>query len=97
MLFLFVYYYIKCYICNVNITLKSNKMKTISNQRAERIARNINAMDLYYDYIEQQSKWRFWNDLRTKLFDILRELSNSDKEIIKTMCKEENAKYFGLT
>ena len=73
-----------------------NKMKTISNQRAERIARNINAMDLAYDYIDQHSKWKFWNELRSKLFGILRTLSQADKDFIKTLCNEKNAKYFGL-
>ncbi len=71
-------------------------MKTISTQRAEKIARNINAMDLNYDYIDQFSKWKFWNELRGKLFKILGTLEKADKDFIKTLCDENKAKYFGL-
>lgn len=71
-------------------------MKTISNQRAEKIARNFNAMDLNYDYIDQFSKWKFWSELRGKLSKILASLSQDDKYFIKTLCEENKAKYFGL-
>ncbi len=71
-------------------------MKTISNQRAEKIARNINAMDVYYQYIDQHSKWKFWNDLNKKLRDILNTLNEADKEAVKVLCNEDKAKYFGL-
>ncbi len=71
-------------------------MKTISIQRAEKIARNINAMDVYYEYIDEYSKWEFWRGLRKQLFTILNTLSKADKEFIKTLCDENKAKYFGL-
>ncbi|MCB0388285.1 MAG: hypothetical protein KDD23_06215 [Winogradskyella sp.] len=71
-------------------------MKTISTKRAEKIARNINAMDLYYQYSDDMKVWKFWNKLRGKLFKILGTLENADKEFIKTLCDENRAKYFGL-
>lgn len=71
-------------------------MKTISTKRAEKIARNINAMDLYYQYSDDMKVWKFWNKLRSKLFKILGTLENADKEFIKTLCDENRAKYFGL-
>lgn len=71
-------------------------MKTISNQRAERLARNINAMDMYYDYSDDFKVWKFWNELRSKLFKILDTLSQVEKDTIKNLCKEDKAKYFNL-
>ncbi len=71
-------------------------MKRISTQRAEKIARNINAMDLNYEYINQYAKYKFWNELRSKLFKILNTLSQTDKDIIKNLCDTDKAKYFNL-
>ncbi|MGC6429843.1 MAG: hypothetical protein ACON5F_02260 [Jejuia sp.] len=71
-------------------------MKTISDIRAERIARNINAMDINYEYIDQFSKWKFWSELRGKLIKILCSLSQPDKDFIKSLCEQSKAKYFGL-
>lgn len=67
-----------------------------SNQRIDKIARNINAMDLNYDYIDQHSKWIFWHNLRSKLFRIIKTLSESDKTALVLICKENKAQYFGL-
>ena len=71
---------------NIFITLKGNTMKLISNQRAEKIARNINAMDMYYEYSDDFKVWKFWSELRSKLFKILnkppgKELPNHRKEL----------------
>lgn len=71
-------------------------MKTISSQRAKKIARNINAMDTNYEYINQFSKWKFWSELRSKLNKILSTLNKADRDFIKTLCDENKAKYFGL-
>lgn len=71
-------------------------MKPITTKRAERIARNINAMDLHYQYIDQFSKYKFWSDLKSKLIAILSTLTEADKNTIKQLCEEPNAKYFGL-
>ena len=70
-------------------------MKT-SQKGIERIAKNINAMDVYYQYIDQMDKYKFWSNLRRKLFSILSGLSDSEKELVKSLCNEEKAKYFGL-
>ena len=71
-------------------------MDRISVHRAERIARNINAMDLNYQYSDDGSTWRFWNDLNKKLMNILSGLSDEDKSVIKNLCQDQRAKYFGL-
>ena len=71
-------------------------MKTITPQRAEKIARNINAMNLSYEYCDDYSKWSFWSDLKQTLNRILKTLSDADKSIIVALCEETKAKYFGL-
>ena len=71
-------------------------MITISTQRAEQIARNINAMDMNYEYSDDMRKWRFWNNLKSKLKKILSELSDDDKGFIHTLCESDKAQYFGL-
>lgn len=68
----------------------------ISQERAEKIARNINAFDIYFEYIDDGKKWAFWHDLKRKLFDILKALSGGAKEQIKALCKPNQAQYFGL-
>lgn len=72
-------------------------MNTISIKRAEQIARNINAMDLNYQYIDDGRKWRFWNDLNNKLRKILAELNEDDKYLIHSLCKPNKAEFFGLS
>ncbi|WP_312399917.1 hypothetical protein [Chryseobacterium sp.] len=71
-------------------------MHAISQQRAEKIARNINAMDTSYQHIDNRRSWRFWNGLDKKLRSILSTLSPEDKNVIAKMCEEKEGKYFGL-
>lgn len=71
-------------------------MATISIQRAEKIARNINAMDTNYQYCDDSRSYRFWSTLQSKLTAILSTLTEEDKQIIKGLCHEEEAKYFNL-
>lgn len=71
-------------------------MKTISPKRLEKIARNINAMDMFYQYSDDHRVWSFWNNLHAKLIEILKSLSSADKYQLKGLCEEKNAKYFGL-
>lgn len=71
-------------------------MKTISSQRAEKIARNINAMDIHYQYSDDSRTWRFWNNLNNKLRTILATLNDVDKNIIRALCNQPEAEYFGL-
>ena len=71
-------------------------MKTISIKRAEKIARNINAMDLNYQYIDNSRSYRFWSNLNDKLTKILAPLTEADKAVIKSFCNESEAKYFNL-
>lgn len=71
-------------------------MKTISTQRAEKIARNINAMDIHYQYCDNMRSVRFWSNLNDKLRTILKSLTNEDLDIIRPLCKQNEAKYFGL-
>lgn len=71
-------------------------MITISKQRAEKIARNINAMDTTYQYSDNSISYRFWSNLQIKLNAILSTLTDADKELIKSLCHDEEAKYFNL-
>lgn len=71
-------------------------MKTISTKRAEKIARNINAMDLNYQYCDDSRSYRFWSNLKIKLNNILAALNEEDKKEIKSFCQEEEARYFNL-
>lgn len=72
------------------------KGQKISQQRAEKIARNINAMDIDYQRLDDMRAWRFWSDLEKTLKKKLSELSPSDIEVIKPMLKPNEAKYFNL-
>lgn len=71
-------------------------MKTISEKRAEKIARNINAMDTNYQYCENMRSIRFWSSLNDKLRAILATLSDADKKYILTLCNPTEAKFFNL-
>ncbi|TXF75921.1 hypothetical protein FUA25_08430 [Chryseobacterium sp.] len=71
-------------------------METISIKRAEKIARNINAMDLNYQYCDDSRTYRFWCNLNSKLKKILAALNEDDKSMIKSLCNEPKAKYFNL-
>lgn len=71
-------------------------MKPLTNERIQKIARNINAMDVYYQYSDDGSVWRFWNDLKNKLETILANLSDSDKRAVTSLCEADKRKYFNL-
>ncbi|GEM_PF-1465203 len=71
-------------------------MTTISTSRAQKIARNINAMDLNYNYSDDDKSVRFWSNLAKKLKNILSALSADNKSAIAALCEPENAKYFGI-
>lgn len=76
--------------------INQTKGQKISQQRAEKIARNINAMNTDYQRMDDMNSWRFWNGLEKTLKKKLSELSPSDLEVIKPMLKPEEAKYFNL-
>lgn len=71
--------------------------KDVSLARIEQIARNINAFNTLYDYIDgYNNKWQFWSDLRTKLEKILETLTDNAKEQVRVLCEPQQAEYFGL-
>ncbi|MDQ1855717.1 hypothetical protein [Chryseobacterium sp. WLY505] len=76
--------------------INQTKGQKISQQRAEKIARNINAMDMDYQRSDDMNYWKFWSDLEKTLKKKISELSPSDIEVIKPMLKPEEAKYFNL-
>lgn len=76
--------------------INQTKGQKISQQRAEKIARNINAMDIDYQRLDDMRSWRFWSDLEKTLKKKLSELSENDIEMIKPMLKPDEAKYFNL-
>ena len=76
--------------------INQTKGQKISQQRAEKIARNINAMDIDYQRLDDMRSWRFWSDLEKTLKKKLSELSENDIEVIKPMLKPDEAKYFNL-
>lgn len=71
-------------------------MSSISQTRAEKIARNINAMDTNYQRIDDSRSHRFWSNLNAKLNKILASLSADDKATIKALCNDSEAKFFNL-
>lgn len=71
-------------------------MKTISTERANKIARNINAMDLNYQRSDDRRVYRFWRNLEKKLNAILDALSEEDKNLVISLCKKENLAFFNL-
>lgn len=85
---------------STNVTQKNPINQTIgmgiSKKRAEKIARNINAMDTEYQRLDDMKSWRFWNNLEITLKKKLSALSENDIEIIKPLLKPDEAKYFNL-
>ncbi|MEA1848960.1 hypothetical protein U9K52_08560 [Chryseobacterium sp. MHB01] len=71
-------------------------MKRISKERAEKIARNINAMDTNYHRSDDRRSWKFWNNLEKVIKRKLSELSNDDIEAIRPLLKPTEAKFFNL-
>ncbi|SIR01976.1 hypothetical protein SAMN05880574_1545 [Chryseobacterium sp. RU37D] len=71
-------------------------MQTISLQRAEKIARNINAMDTNYHRSDDVRSWKFWNNLEKVIKKKLSELSNDDVEAIRPLLNPTEAKFFNL-
>lgn len=71
-------------------------MKSISHERANKIARNINAMDIYFEYSDDMKVYRFWRNLKRKLETILTNLSDTDKRLVISLCEAEKRKYFNL-
>lgn len=71
-------------------------MKTISKERAEKIARNINAMDTNYHRSDDRRSWKFWNNLEKVIKRKLAELSNYDIEAIRPLLNPTEAKFFNL-
>lgn len=71
-------------------------MTTISLQRAEKIARNINAMDTDYHRCDDGRSWKFWNNLEKVLKRKLSELSSEDIEVIKPLLNPTEANFFNL-
>ena len=65
--------------------------------RVEKIARNINAFNTYYDYIDTNNgQWAFFNDLRGKIGAVLFKLNQQSKAAVKALCQPQQALYFGL-
>lgn len=75
--------------------LKKQVIESISEERAEKIARNINAFDTRYHYIDGQ-KWFFWNDLYRKISTILETFKPSAKAQVLALCQPQQAQFFGL-
>ena len=71
-------------------------MKTISNQRANKIARNINAMDIHFEYSDDMKVYKFWRNLKRKLETILDNLNDMDKKLVTSLCEADKRKYFNL-
>lgn len=65
-------------------------------KRIEQIARNINAMDVYYEYSDDMRVYKFWKNLRRKLEHILENLTDADKRSVISLCEADKRKYFNL-
>tara|TARA_R110001606_G_C14857486_1_gene588043 strand:- start:247 stop:465 length:219 start_codon:yes stop_codon:yes gene_type:complete len=71
-------------------------MSSLSNERLNKIARNINAMDVNFEYSDDMKVYKFWRNLKRKLDSILQNLTDADKSLIITLCEEDKRKYFNL-
>lgn len=60
-----------------------------------RIARNINAFDINYQYTDDSKVWQFWSNLKRKLSDKIANLLPEDKNILKTLLNK-NQEYFNI-
>lgn len=70
---------------------------TNDTARIEKIARNINAFDLNYDYIDTNNgQWAFFRDLDGKIRQVLFKLNQQSKAAVKALCQPQQALYFGL-
>lgn len=67
----------------------------VSKEQVEKIARNINAMDTYYHYIDGR-KWEFWSRLDSTIRKVVGQLTESDKSRVVSLCEPNQAKFFGL-
>ena len=73
--------------------------KAVSTDQLEKIARNINAFDTLYHYIDgynNQRKYDFWCNLQKRLESIIETLTDTAKEQLKTLCEPQQAQYFGI-
>lgn len=71
-------------------------METITQKRAEKIARNINAMDTAYQYSGNIRDVRFWDGLNKKIHKILSSLTHNDIVMIASICEKDKAEFFGI-
>lgn len=79
------------------LALKGQTDITDDPARIEKIARNINAFNTNYEYIDAlNGGWKFFNDLKGKLNKILFRLNDKSKQAIKVLCQPQQALYFGL-
>lgn len=71
-------------------------MERISTEQVEKIARNINAMDTHFHYIDDSRKYGFWERTYSTIQKVLRQLSELDKTRVVSLCEPNKAKFFGL-
>lgn len=67
-------------------------MKTLSNERLERIAKNVNAMELAYD----PRNYRYWRSVYSRIVRVTRQLTEEDKKALLPLCIPVKAKAFNL-
>lgn len=70
--------------------------RDLTKEQSQKIARNINAFDTLYQYIDDGNKWRFWDKLRDQLRKILDQLTDNAKAQVKALCEPQQAQYFRL-
>lgn len=79
---------------------KKGKKVTATPERIEQIARNINAFNTCYNYIDGGNTagytWGFWNDLDNKLHTILSSLHKRSLNKVIALCTPAQAQYFNL-
>ena len=79
---------------------KRGKKVTATPERIEQIARNINAFNTCYQYIDGGNTagytWGFWNDLDNKLHTILSSLHKRSLNKVIALCSPAQAQYFNL-
>lgn len=75
----------------------SNTQPKYDKETMEKIARNIDAMDIHYGYIDgNRNAYNSWRDLDGKIRDVLKITPEDQKKELAGMVKPEKAKFFRL-
>lgn len=67
-------------------------MRILSTQQYQRIARNVNSMEIQSD----PTNYRYWRSVYARINRVTKQLTPSEKGYLATICDPGKAKYFNL-